>query len=244
MDYRARCDELFQTFEALYALEQPLIPRSDPVRLLSTVIRTSAVMLSLPHDLAHPDRHIGLRFNPDLDGENFDQLLLAIYRTFLTSVHIWCEQGVIEFCNQRGISVQCSLTRKWDAAVRSIALTPEDQTKLRKLRPPDNLSSADIVNAATNHLPSARRAYWRRFFEAMGVVRNKCSHAHIDPELKFSEMERLEKAGLGGFLQGKRLHFSAPMMPLVIETLVLFFNEVEVAPLFPPQPTTSPSTSG
>jgi hypothetical protein len=110
MDYRARADELFRSFTDLHALEQSLTYQAGPVRFLRTVIRGTEMMLILPHNLAHPERQIGMQqLIPGRDDEAFDLLLLFVFRTFLTSTHVWCEQGIIEFCNQRGLSVRCSL---------------------------------------------------------------------------------------------------------------------------------------
>jgi hypothetical protein len=234
MDYRARADELYQSFERLCAIEQSLVPQSGPVRFLRTVIGGTAAMLCLPHNLAHPDRRIGVHeFIPGRDDQNFDLLLLFIFRTFLTSTHIWCEQGIIEFCNQQGIQVRCSLTRKWDAVMERIAhysLSPADMKELVKLRPRDHPSSADIVHASTQDLPSDRRVYWRKHFDALSIVRNKCSHAQFDPELTAGEMKRLAEGSLSEMLSGQRLQLSALIMAPIIEHLIQFFSELEPAP--------------
>lgn len=230
MDYRARADELFQVFEHLIAIEQTLISRPGSVRFLRTVIGATAAMLVQPHNSAHPDRRIGMQqFVPGKDDENFDILLLYIYRSFLTSTHIWCEQGIIEFCNRRGISVQCSLTCRWEAAMQRIAgysLSPADMKELAAMRPPDHPSSADFVTASTKHLPPDRKGYWRKHFDALSIVRNQCSHGHIDPELTVGEKKRLAEGGLSELVGEGKLRLSAPMMPPIIEHLVLFFSEL------------------
>jgi hypothetical protein len=166
MDYSARCDELLQVFESLYAIEQPLVCRSGPVRYLTTVIRTSAFLVSLAYNVANPTRRINQQFNPGADDESFDFLLVSIYRNFITSVLIWSEQGIIEFCKQRGISVGCSLTRKWDSIVKDVAasLALDDKKKLHRLRPREHPSSADFIQAATQSLRPDRRDYWRGLF--------------------------------------------------------------------------------
>lgn len=211
MDYRARADELFQSFTDLHDLDQSLTPQAGPVRFLCTVIGGTAMMLAVPHNLAHPERRIGIQqFIPGRDDEAFDLLLQFIFRTFLTSTHVWCEQGIIEFCNQRGLSVRCSLTDRWEAAeavMNSIAhtLSPADKKKLVALRRRGHPSSADFVNASTQHLPPDRRTYWRDFFDALSIIRNKCSHGHIDPELTVDERKRLTKGGLGDLLGGEKL---------------------------------------
>ena len=98
MDYQARADELFQAFESLCALVEP---SSGQVRFPRAVAWATAAMLSLPYNLARPDRPIKLQqFNHPEDDEHFDFLLAVIYRFFLIWTHLWCEQAIIEFCSQ------------------------------------------------------------------------------------------------------------------------------------------------
>jgi hypothetical protein len=216
----------------------------------------------LPHNLAQNERQIGLQFNPDVDGGNFVLLLLVIYRNFLTSAYIWSEQGIIEFCKRQSINVRCSNTDSWDAVMQQVApdvpLIVLD--KLRVLRPREHPSSADIRNAALNAvpLPKKRKAYWRKMFDAMDLVPNKCSHAHIDPGLTPGEVKRLADGdlgeiiapklspdelsrlvsassvqGLGAMPNGRTLQFAAKMMPTMMNRLPQFFGELEAASVPP-----------
>jgi hypothetical protein len=97
-------------------------------------------------------------------------------------------------------------------------------------RPRDHPSSADLVKASTQHLSSDRRTYWRDFFDALSIVRNKCSHGHIDPELTVGEMGRLAKGGLGGLLGSEKLQFAADAMAPIMKRLIQFFEGIAAAP--------------
>ena len=111
-------------------------------------------------------------FPGPLSGDQWEALVVMVHRAFyaglLTAIEGMCDG----FCKSRGSTVTAS----------------------RPARSPEFM---DYINSAlgASRLNDARRTYWRRYFDAVRILRNKASH--FSNALTPHERQTLQDAGLG-----------------------------------------------
>jgi hypothetical protein len=229
LDYDGLATELTMVMGQLLEIEQPLILQKGPARRLGSVIRATAAMLVAPIHIAKPDSIVIAR------PENFDTdyrgLLLSLFRCALTGAHIYFEESLLEWCNERNIAIPTSQYDTWVSLMSELEeakLSPQGKKKMRRLRPNNKPSSQDIATAALSVLSKDRRKVWQDFLDAVAIIRNKLSHSQ--PATSPSDQERLRKADMGNIIAPSGELILDPSIILnVIQKLLKFFDEIDRA---------------
>jgi hypothetical protein len=165
---------------------------------IGTVVDNTACLLTAPgNSLDNGNRVASFSEIP-----NWLSAMQAMHRSFYSSIHLATEKALEEYCDSKGIEVSSSIKRTANKEFEKIISSITDQvakekteklfTKLtRGLRPLFN----DYLNAAlkSSSLPKSDKATWRKFFNALTIVRNKSSHS--DPSLTNTEIKKLQEGG-------------------------------------------------
>lgn len=230
LDYDGLAAELTTVMGQLLEIEQPLILQTGPARRLGSVIRATAAMLVAPIHIARPDSIVITR--PEDFDTDYRGLLLSIYRCTLTGAHIYFEESLLQWCEERNIPIITSGHRKWASVMGKIEaeleLSPRSKKRLQRLEPSKTPSAQDIAHAALSVLSEDRRKVWQDFLAAVAILRNKLSHSQ--PATSPSDQEGLRKAGMGDIIAPSgELNLHPGLILLVIPKLLEFFDEIDRA---------------
>lgn len=226
MDYEGISNHLLSVHDELRAIDKTL--QSGPVRLLHNAIRSAAALLSVPINLATPNRLVLWLSDPASDAE-YKELLVFIYRAAITHAYLNFEAGLHEWCTLHGVVVRNSFREQWLSLRNRIEakLTKKELQSFDDLEP-RSPSMADVLRAAGSVLSEDRRKLWIDYFAALDVVRNKLSHSQNS--LSQREQEKLQKANVAIVIdESGRMNFNALFLLETMRHLVGFFREIDEA---------------
>ena len=172
-----------------------------PYRYVGQIIRNTKVLLTAPANTFSNKP----KFNLGGNDKSRTLLIGSIHRSFFADIHGNSEEGLSTICNDRGITVESNQKKQIEDLLQKIELetghnlrvkrhTSRLRKKMRSIRP--NLM--DYVNTLLKQsdLTKEKQKTWKDFFEAITILRNKCSHSIFNIE----ESER-KKLIAGGFQQ-------------------------------------------
>jgi hypothetical protein len=204
LNRQAHLADINQAIAELAALESRTIsPAPIYHQYIGTIIDNTIGLLTAPASILNsPVPRIA--FSED---HNWLSLMLAVHRSFFSSIQIGLEKALCELCTTNGVKVVSKFQRTAEKAfselVPHIAET-EDAARatknLRKIFRVGHPGFDDYLNAAldTSSLSAKDKKEWRKYFRAISILRNKTSHS--DTELSDAEKTAFHDAGFGDYL--------------------------------------------
>lgn len=210
-------------------------PAPLPHQYIGTVVDNTAALLTAPANFLDGGGRGG-RFT---ETNNWLSLMQAVHRSFLASIHLATERGLVAFCEESGIVPSCSLYETSSRAIAKIeAEVGENDTVRRALKElkaqiPNRPFFDDYLNAAlsASQLDKKTKTQWRHFFRALSIVRNKGSHS--DPALTESERQKLADGGFGVLVSPTGELVINPRMYVQIASHLLDFFDLLSLPFKP-----------
>jgi hypothetical protein len=135
------------------------------------------------------------------EQSNWVQLMAAVHRSFFSSIHSATEKALTELCTARGLALESNYQRSFLELLDQIdgaselkevrAATIKLRGKVRSAKP----GFDDVLNVAlaTSEVSEDKKKMWRKYFNALGVVRNKFSHS--DVTLTEADRQKLREGG-------------------------------------------------
>jgi len=190
--------EIDKAFEELFNLQdRTKAPASIQNQFIGTVIDNTLCLITGPgNSLDKGKRHV-VYDKP----ENWISAMQAVHRSFYASVHLAIERGLIEYCEQRSVTVESSVKKEYEKKYEKIKnkLTAETQplvTNLfEKMTKGISPNFYDYLNSALENstIENKNKIGWRKIFDGLTIIRNKSSHS--DPSLSENEIQRLKEGG-------------------------------------------------
>ncbi|OYT78223.1 hypothetical protein [Pseudomonas sp. PGPPP2] len=206
-------------------------PAPMPHQFVGTVLDNTAVLLTAPAN----SLDLGGRFATFEHMKNWISVMQAVHRSFYSSILISVEAGLEFICNEHKLAINSHRKFQTDALLDAIQVCIESSPnidanahaalkKLRKQNLPRRPEFSDYLETAlkASKLDKNKKTQWRKFFQALSIVRNKVSHS--DPSLNETEKTSLRGGGFedliseDGSLVTNSLHYS----PIATSTLNFF----------------------
>jgi len=204
------------------------MPADVPHQYVGTIVDNTIVLLaSCGNALDGGTRRVSCSEAP-----NWVSAMQAVHRSFFSSIQMAAELGLRHVCKERGTGVHSAFRGKVE---KQLAIIEEGLTeakgrralvKLRKQLTRSKPEFADYLNAGLEAaaIPSAERKTWRKFFGALGIVRNKASHS--DSSLSETEREGLRGGGFGGLVSSSGSLVMNPSRYVEVSSHVLDFLDL------------------
>jgi hypothetical protein len=167
------------------------------------------------------------------DVDTWQSVNVVINRAFLGLLHTAVEGGLIDIC--RRLNIVASSRR-----AQAIALADRLRRKLKdpglvasELRKLEKMGSVHpefhdyLEGALKKTISSDRQKTWRRFFDALSVVRNKVSHS--ETALTEADIERLNRGGLAAMIIDGELKIAPQSYEQLVRFVLDFFDELLAA---------------
>ncbi|MGE4045287.1 MAG: hypothetical protein AB7F35_10570 [Acetobacteraceae bacterium] len=211
-------------FIALNNIDHSIYMDSSEVRFLCTAIRNISAIIAVMHDYKSSD----IKINANLHDEGYIAAVYDIHRTFLSGLHIYFEQGIIEWAQRHNVSTMSSKSKRLEKVLAKYSgiISSKDEKELRKLVG-NQPSSGDIVEAVVSRLgndPEVEAA--RKFLKGLAIIRNKVSHSR--PELSDSDIRGLNEGGFGNWITGRHLkRDNFARYDLLVRRLVKLMRDID-----------------
>jgi hypothetical protein len=192
---------------------------------LGTVVQSTACFLTIAaNTLDHGQRQ--LNFSDKGDWQN---LISNINRFFYAHVHTAIEVELIEFCNRKKIKIESTVKRKlfekYEKTLKQKIPTEhqKDIEDFLQENTSDRPSSMDFLNSSLKEISFSEdeKTYFRIFYEALSILRNKSSHS--DPSLNDYESKKLKQAKLDFLISSQGTLQSQPGHYFHISKMVMIF---------------------
>ena len=199
-------EQLTDLGNRIWDLETPTTPKPHAsYRYIDAVmISTKALLITLANTFPNEDK-----FNLNYSDKGTSILIGSINRSFLSDIHGATEEALIAICKERGIMVESTQKKQIEDILQKIEqetghnqLVKKHTDKLRKKTRSIRPSLMDYVNVLLERssLTKENQKTWRKFFEALTIIRNKVNHGNF-------KIEALERKKLieGGFAQSVKV---------------------------------------
>lgn len=168
--------------------------------------------------------------------DNWLSAMKAVHRSFFASLHSVVEAGLTAICEERALTAESAQQRKTDQYLERLSLLVVGNSdalqliaKLKKLNGSLRTGFQDQLNVVleSSALDETEKRGWRKFFDALGIVRNKSSHPN--PALSDNELERLREGGFAVAVSADGRLVMNPRMYHQAATVVLNFFDAILA---------------
>ncbi len=164
------------------------------------------------------------------------QIMVWVDRAFFSAIHTSVQMGLETICEKEGWQVENSQARQVDAVIRHIGqkdtqgLFAREIKALKRMRP-NYPRFDDYLNTVLKHkdMPEQFVDMARKYFTALSLMRNKCSHT--DVTLTPKEEKRLWDGGFAAAISAEGGLVVGPMMfPQIVRDVLHFFDTVMASP--------------
>jgi len=173
-----------------------MAPAPIPHQYIGTVIDNTIGLLTAPAN-ALDDGMRRIEFGED---RAWLSLMGAVHRSFLSSMHLATEAGLIAICRGLGVEIKIGQNRRITRIVQTLSERVGRENILDILDDLESLKQSnpefgDYLTAALNARPMTKRtrASWQRYFKALSIFRNKVSHS--DSGISTIEKQQLMDGG-------------------------------------------------
>ena len=200
-------------------------PASMQFQYIGTIVdNTMALLTGVANSLDNGQRVA--RFS---EFANWLSAMKAVHRSFYSSLIIAIEQGLSDFCAEKGIKPEPHRLTKAERIIEKGNLSSKLAKEVRQLaggKPNFGDYLREVLRA--KEVPKNRRVVWTNFFEALNVVRNKVSHSDI--VLAPGDTQKLKNGGLGVLVGADNmLQVNTRNYRQIISLVLKFYEEVGLA---------------
>ena len=230
-NYQGFYQEIINAIDGLQNLQARTGPQTSVShRYISQIVKSHMVLLTAAANWYpnKPKRYL------KGDLKNLNAIMTTLHRSFFSEIHAVTEKGLIEICQERNIKVECSKKKNITDLLSKIEEETSGNPKVKfcvnKLRTHTSSFQAnlgDSLNAVLkqSRLSTEEKKKWRKFFEALSILRNKISHG--DYTILPSEREKLIAGGFAPLLNNSGEIIVNPRNYHVIAHFILnFFDAV------------------
>jgi hypothetical protein len=219
--------------------DRTVVPAPIPHRYVGSAARAVRAMLLGPCHIAQQFAEAERSADPELIAANdthLAQVMLVIDRAFFQMIHTAVQMGLETVCETEGWSVQNSQARQLNGIIARLREKDQkgrfgDELKqLTRMRPkfPRFDDYLETV-LKRKEMPEQFTGMARRYFIALSILRNKCSHT--DVRLTDAERKRLRDGGFGAVISDDGELIAGPkLFPQVVDHVLHFFDAVCQSP--------------
>ena len=195
-------------------------PAPEVLQLLGTAVdNTTAGLVSALNSISDSPKVV--RFGHE---SNWKSYMGSVHRSFFNTIHAVTEEGLKSLCTEKGIDVYNSKRVRMENLIDGIqGISRRNKQKLLSfvgVRP----EFMDYIEATVANLDAERQDYWRKWFIAIGSIRNISSHSNS--LLRDVDKDRLNAAGLQKLIDGNELSMNTSIYNYCLTMVRDFYNEI------------------
>jgi len=204
-------------------------PAPIPHQYIGTVIDNTIGLLTATAN----SLDLGNRVISHTEDHQWLSLMQSVNRSFFSSIHIATETALAHICTTNNIEVLSRQQEKMSKAIDAIEAAIENKAILKKqfkslrascLKHPAFKDYLETALSIKEHNSDFKKT-WRKFFDALSIIRNKVSHSN--PTLNYKEKEKIRDGGFGVFISAEgTLQFNSRMYEQVAVFTLEFFDEL------------------
>jgi hypothetical protein len=197
LDRTSHITRIEEALAALLAIQtRTAAPAPFPHQVVGTILDNTACLLTAPANALDG----GCRVVSFSEDRNWVSAMQAVHRSFFSSIQSAVELGLATICEEAGSVVEIARNRRITKLAHGLADKVDSTLIAGELRELERLRHStpafnDYLETAlrVRQMPMAFKRTWRRYFDALSIVRNKASHS--DWRLTIGEQRRLREQG-------------------------------------------------